>query len=531
MPAPAVKGYTALCVTPRSQVCDEQGVGQWPVWKRFDSIRGIVDQYIDEPYRYFLALPYHEIDKLKAEELFYWYTPRCDTAYTRMSRTADDHDYYKGVFEETLAHYQSAVAKLKNKGKTEEANFLQLSLKYVGESEDNVYCGDGRVVATVWGMRPRQSSKIGESKLFTELVPEVEIHTVQYDLGTLGSTTSPTTLKKTHRTKIYVHQVPLVTVKDGYQFTGWDHNPIGAEVTEDLLFSAEYHELPKEEKSKVDPLEAEKPQGDKSNDERPKTEDATQKHLVRFLTPDNLIIKELDIEHGKQIQPGDVPQLPVVDKVLCPSWDGDPLNDVIDADHDFKAIRPKTSEKPMHTVRFLAPNGQVLSHTQVEHGTTLSPTLIPPLPVVNGKVCPSWSTNPLAEVINSDRDFIAKQPQAVVDINEEQKLHTVRFLNPDGSEVMRTQVSHGSHLQPAQIPSLSVIDGKDRVKWTPDPMKQVIKHDTDFIIRKQRTWHWPWMWGHQSSHGFWRWLLYILLFLLLVFLVLYIMYLNDPCSR
>ena len=58
MPAPSVKGYMALCVTPRSKVCDEQGIGQWPMWKRFDSIKAIVDQYVDEPYRSFFAMPY-----------------------------------------------------------------------------------------------------------------------------------------------------------------------------------------------------------------------------------------------------------------------------------------------------------------------------------------------------------------------------------------------------------------------------------------------------------------------------------------
>lgn len=527
MPAPSVKGYMALCVTPRSKVCDEQGIGQWPMWKRFDSIKAIVDQYVDEPYRSFFAMPYHEVDKLKAEELFYWYTPRCNTAYSRMSRTADDHSYYKGIFEETLAHYQSAIKKLKNNGKAEEANFLQLSLKYAGENEDNIYCGDGRVVVTVWGMRPRQSNKVGESKLFTELVPEVEVHTVKYNLGTLGSTKSPVTLKKTHGTKIYVHQVPQIIVKDGYQFVGWDLNPVGVEVTDDLLFTAEYKELTKEELD-VTEIEEDNVQREETNDKKPAV-DETKKHHVRFLTPDGLVIKELNVDHGTRIMPGYVPQLPTFEGVLCPSWDGDPLNDIINDNRDYKGVKPEIEQKPKHTVRFLAPDGRLLSQAQVEEGTKLLQTQVPPLPVMNGKICPSWDTNPLTEIIKADRDFMARPPQEDVVVNEEKTLHVVRFLNPDGSEVMHTQVAHGTHLQPEQIPSLPTVEGK--VKWSPDPTKQHIKSDTDFVIREQRTWHWPWTWGQNSRHGFWRWLLYILLFLLLVFLVLYIMYLNDPCSR
>lgn len=529
MPAPSVKGYMPLCVTPRSRVCDEQGIGQWPMWKRFDSIKGIVDKYIDEPYRNFLALPYHDIDKLKAEELFYWYTPRCDTAYTLMSRSGDDYSYYKQLLDETIAHYQSVVKKLKHEGKTEDAIFLELSLKYAGDSEDNIYCGDGRVVATVWGMRPRQEQKVLESKISTELVPEVETHTVRYNLGTLGTTNSPTTLKKSHGSKIFANQVPKITVKDGYQFTGWDHSPVGTEVTENLTFSAEYREIPKEQDPPADSRQEKQPEEKPATGQQADIK-STPKHHVRFLSPDNLIIKEVDVEHGKRIMPGDVPQLPAVDNVLCPSWDSDPLNEVIDADCDFKAIRPKTPEKPMHTVRFLTPDNQVMSQAQVEHGTALSPALIPPLPVTNGKICPAWDANPAGEIINSDRDFTAKQPQAVVEVSNGEKMHAVRFLNTDGSEIMHTQVAHGNRLQPDQIPLLPEVGDEEMVKWSPNPMKQVIKRDTDFRIRKGWTWHWPWAWEQGNSRGFWRWLLYILLFLLLAFVILYIMYLNDPCS-
>lgn len=536
MPAPAVKGYMPLCVTPRSRVCDEQGVGQFPMWKRYDSILNIINQYVDEPYRSFLALPYHEVDKLKAEELFYWYTPRCDTSYTRMSRTGDDHVFYQRLLSETVAHYRSVVSKLKHDGKTSDANFLELALKYAGDSEDSVYCGDGRVVATVWGMRPRQAQKAGESKLSIELAPELEMHIVRYDLGSLGSTKSSIVLKKCHGSVIHQDQIPQVIVQDGYQFTGWNKNPIDAEVTEDLLFIAEYREIPKEAEPAIEPPQKDVVQGEQLQeeipvDDKPETEEPIQNHHVRFLTPDNLIIKELNVEHGKRILPGYVPQLPAVDGVLSPAWNGDPLNDIINSDRDYQALKPKIAEKPKHTVRFLAPDGTVLSKTQVEDGEKLSKTQVPPLPVVNGKISPSWDINPLAEVINTERDFKAKLPQDAVEVKDENLLHTVRFLNPDGSEVMRTQVVHGSHLQIEQIPSLPTVEGKGRVRWSPDPTKQIIKHDTDFVIRKRSVLHWPWSWGRNGGRGVWRWLLYILLFILLAFLVLYIMYLNDPCSR
>lgn len=392
MQAPAVKGYRALCVTPRSQVCDEQGVGLWPMWQRFDKIEAIVNQYIEEPYRDFLARPEYEKDEKKPEEYFFWYTPRTDAVFSRLSNSGDDHDYYREILNKTLSQYYSAVEKLKSEGNFDDANFLQLSLKYAGDSEQNVYCGDGRVVATVWGMRPRQGHDNYNSKLEAELFPPTELHTVQYELGNQGSTSSPTSIRKSHGTQIYAHQVPQVTAADGYEFIGWDRNPIGTIVNNNLLFTAEYRKRSEEKKAEVG---------------NPKVE----KHHVRFLTPDSHIIKEIDIEHGKQIPAGFIPPMPAVDNVVCPAWDGDPLNDIITADRDYKAISPAKPEALLHTVRFLTPNGDEMCKFDVEHGTQLTQAQVPPLPVVDGMTCAGWNANPLMERITSDRDFVAKLPE------------------------------------------------------------------------------------------------------------------------
>lgn len=391
MPIPAVKGYIPLCVTPRSQVCDEQGVGQWPMWKRFDSVKAIVDQYIDKPYREFLAMPYHEVDQMKAEELFYWYTPRRDGNYVRLSRAGDDMAHYKQLLDETIAHYHSVVDKLKKEGMTEEANFLELSLKYAGDSEDSIYCGNNRVVATVWGMRPRQGYDMGASKLETDLFPPTELHTVRFELGGEGSTDDSIILKKSHGTKIFAHQIPQVKPNDGYEFIGWDREPLDVEVIDDLVFVARYKKIP----VKVIP---------------PKPEMPPQMHQVRFLKPDGELIKQIEVEHGTKILPGLVPQLPMVDNVICSAWDGDPLNDTISDNRDYTAIGPATEEKPLHNVRFLTPEGKVISQFQVEYNTRLVQAQIPPLPEVDGVMCSGWDREPLKEKISGDIDFTAIPP-------------------------------------------------------------------------------------------------------------------------
>lgn len=478
MSIPAVKGYDPLCVTPRSQVCDEQGVGQWPMWKRYDGVKSIVDQYVDEPYRDFLAMPYHDVDQMKAEELFYWYTPRRNCKYVRLSQAGDDYGHYKRILDDTLAHYNSVVEKLKKEGDIEKANFLQLSLKYAGESEECVYCGEDRVVTTVWGMRPRAGYEIGASKVEADLFPPTELHTVRFDIGQYGKTDSPTILKKSHGSRLFDHQIPQIGAANGYTFTGWDKEPTGAEVNSDLLFQAQYRKDPQVEK--------------------------TIAHRVRFLTPDGQVIKELNVEHGNRIHPDLVPQLPKIGDRVCTSWDGDPLNDVISSDRDYKAIPPPMDGDKTHIVRFLAPDGQIIKELNVEHGNKIPSDLIPPLP----KFCKAWSGDPLNDVIYENKDYNALAPDV------DPKPHTVRFLAPDGEVLSQFRVDHGTTLESSQVPPLPVVDGETCPGWDRDPLAEKIMGDKDFTARLPK----------KRRKGLWdallKWLL-LALGLLLLFLLLW----------
>lgn len=502
MPTPTVIGYMPLCVTPRSRICDEQGVGQWPNWKRYDNIRAIVEQNIDEPYRNLLALPFSEVDQLKGEELIYWYTPLCNYSFCRLDQMGDDYDYYKELLSKSINHYRSVVEKLKSNGRTDDANFLELSLKYVGEYENNVYCSGEQVVVTVWGMRPLESNSARGATLFTELIPAAATHSVRFDLGTLGTSNSPLLLKKKFGTKILQRQVPNVEAEEGFVFTGWDREPVGAQVTGDLIFSAQYTEQ----------------LSDPGNN--------NVQHLIRFLNPDGSVIKEFKVFHNCKIKPDDIPQLPVINGVVCPSWDGIPLNETITADRDYRAVHPENHGSTKHTVRFLLPDGRLLVQTEVEHGTTLSTSQIPKLPVFNDKICPAWNIDPSYVIINANTDFIAQEPETEEDHNT---LHTVRFLNADGSVIMNTTVAHGERLIPEQIPQIPDDDKTPSSHWMPDPTKETINSDTDFIIQQstKREFHF----GSNIRKGFWRWVLRIVLFLIFVFLILYIFYLFSPCSK
>ena len=476
MSIPAVKGYMPLHVTPRSHVCDEQGFGEWPMWQRYDRIKNIVSQYIDEQYQDFLSYPHQEVDVLKSEEFFYWFTPYQNIKYIPLSQTGGDYGYYKQVFDETLSHYRSVVDRLKAAG-NDDYRFIELSLKHVGETEESIYCGDGRVVVVVWGMRPRPGCDIGKSILVEPFSP-TELHTVKYDLCGRGTTEDETILKKSHGTRISAHQIPQVKAAEGYEFIGWDREPADAEVNSDLLFTAQYK---------------------------------TVKHHVRFLMPDGQIIKELEVEHGEKILPGLIPQLPAIDGAYSPAWEnGDPYNDTINADCDYQAICPLVSDPPVHIVRFLMPDGQIIKELGVKHGEKILPGLIPQLPAINGVPCPAWEGgDPYNDTINADCDY-----QAISPVVSDLPVPIVRFLTPDGGILSQLQVEHGTQLTRAQIPPLPVVDGETCRSWDRNPLATKIDDDEDFIAQPPK----------KRCRGLWgallKWLL-LALGLLLLFLLLW----------
>lgn len=511
MSAPVVIGYMPLCVTPRSKVCDEQGIN-WPMWQLYADVMAIVEQYVDQRYRKFLAMPVYEDDPMQNEERFYWFTPSSNNPYRRLSQMGDEHDHYKAVLKETLDHYQKVMEQLEREGRTEDAEYLRLSLKYAGDCEELVYCGDEHVVATLWGMRPRTGRDVDPAVVSKDIGVMEKLCSVKFDFAGHGDQIE---MKIMQGSKISAAQVPSPVEVDGYDFVGWDSEPEGAEVKDDMMFTAQYRELSSHEDEKplvYPPVDS--PVDSPVDPPMPIT------HRVRFLMPDGIVIRELAVNHNEMIPPGQIPQLPFYDATPCPAWDSDPLRDVINRDIDYKALLPQAPPPPppieKHKVRFLMPDGVVISEIMVPHGGQILPDQVPSLPVINGIVCSSWNADPLDDFIFTDKDYTALAPVVI-------KTHTVRFLTPDGDEVSRVQVEHGNRLTNSQIPTLPVIKGKLCRKWSPNPHKEVINKDTDFIARKRCGWHWPLI-----KSGFWRWLLRVLLFLLLLFLVLYIIQLFNP---
>ena len=62
-------GMKKLCYTEVTDFTEFEGIGRDPMYKRFDSVYSIVEEYIEPEYRDFLAHPQYNTD----EDQIWWY--------------------------------------------------------------------------------------------------------------------------------------------------------------------------------------------------------------------------------------------------------------------------------------------------------------------------------------------------------------------------------------------------------------------------------------------------------------------------
>lgn len=218
----------------------------------------IVGKYIDEKYRNFLAYPVKEGDIIE----FYGIRARIDVPQILGELQSDDATKYQNLKIETLQHYQSNIDKLKNAGKTTEAEFLTAAIKFI----DNrfVYCYDDKVVLGAWGMQmrenvlediteirkssPRKPKKVKEQEEVVdtepEIVPPITPFNVSFNAGENGTLNGNSFVTKDANSYLGEEEIPQVDPKEGYEFIGWSETPNGYQVTEDKEFTAQYRQIP-----------------------------------------------------------------------------------------------------------------------------------------------------------------------------------------------------------------------------------------------------------------------------------------------
>ena len=329
---PQVKGCIALCTSLRSKVCDEQGVGNYPLWKRYQQLSAIVDRHIPEQYRSFFAQP---VENTGAEgATFVWYAEvASDVTPIRLSQLEEkEKNKYQQIKERTIAAYKTAIDECKTKGLRDDAEYIEKAMKYVGDYDDYFYCFNDKVVVVLWGMRPRATTD-PQSCIINRHVQPNRTYIVRFDLGEHGESESVLELHKRESDKpIGEQQVPKIDAKEGYKFIGWDSNPVGYKVLHDIVFKAQYEELPIAPISPISPTPIE--QKLEPVIDTPKTP-IINTYTIRFEDENGNELSSCSINEGDVIPSSVIPPIPTKEHLKCSGW-GDDLNQPVHSNRTYR---------------------------------------------------------------------------------------------------------------------------------------------------------------------------------------------------
>lgn len=214
---------------------DYQGIGSDPLYKRYKSVESVVKSRISPQYQSFLACPFYEDGNI------FWYVDEWNNTPKKFTELSDsEKKHYSQIKDDTLKHYQETLRKLN----PEEFSILSGALKYI--NDEFIYCYDEKVVLIAWGMRLDEGKHTSDGKWFKTAV-KYDKKKISFDLaghGKLATTIAGVPyLTMINRNKghiITTKDIPIIIENDGYRFIGWTPNPIGHEVQDDIIFTAQY---------------------------------------------------------------------------------------------------------------------------------------------------------------------------------------------------------------------------------------------------------------------------------------------------
>ncbi len=304
---PEVIGSIALCSSPFSLVCDEQGIGNFPLWKRYKQLSCVVTRHIPTQYQSFFARPV-AVQELDDNHIVWYAETDTDARPQRLTQLDEENrNKYQRIKDETISAYNAAIETCISSGENSDAEYLTKAMKYVGDFDDYFYCFDDKVVVVVWGMRPRATADPQRCVIDKLLQPNQSFKVI-FDLGEHGTSSSDLELyKRVNDNPIDTHQVPQVKPLEGYRFTGWNADPIGHKVTEDITFVAQYEKLPTTPAIPI--TEPNPPQH--------------RNHTVRFEDEHGNELATCSVNDGDRIPLSAIPPVPNKDNYKFAGWGND----------------------------------------------------------------------------------------------------------------------------------------------------------------------------------------------------------------
>lgn len=214
---------------------DYQGIGSDPLYKRYKSVESVIKNHISPEYQSFLSCPFYEDGNI------YWYVDEWNEMPQSFSElSGPDKVRYSKIKDETIQHYQTALKKMR----AEDYVILNGALKYIGD--EFIYCYDNKVVLIAWGMCPDTGKHVVDGKWF-KTTARLDKKKITFDVGSHGKLDTTiegvpylSIINREKGHKISSRDIPVIIATEGYEFAGWEPNPIGHEVIDDFTFSAKY---------------------------------------------------------------------------------------------------------------------------------------------------------------------------------------------------------------------------------------------------------------------------------------------------
>lgn len=278
-----------LCYIDDTDFTDYQGIGSDPMYKRYDSVLSVIKNHIAVSYQNFLARPLYE------DGIISWYVPEWNeppVCYSKLSGI--EKEKYNKIKDDTISHYRQKMEKMNS----EDYAIISRALKYI--DDDFIYCYDNKIILVAWGMRPDTSKHLTEGSWVKGLNNKEKIKVI-FDAGNNGKLKSPIyrVLNRTKGSKLTKKDIPELLSNEGYEFLGWDPNPIDYEVIEEVTFVAQYNSI------------------------QPKGNNKKKIYTVRFETNNKGVIKGeqvISVEEGAQLIASDIPVIEPIEGYKFIGW-------------------------------------------------------------------------------------------------------------------------------------------------------------------------------------------------------------------
>jgi hypothetical protein len=262
---PRVKGKELLCSCEKKYFKSIQGFGNRELFERYFDIDNLIKQVIDEKFQHFLAQPEKD-----GASILWFSKPYKETPRQLNGLEGLDFEKYTLLLQRTVGQFSNAIKALYQNGQDQNAEILENCLKYI--RPEFVYCYDDVVVLAIWGMQPKESVRDSVGTVVKNLfkakrevhtepvepnnppeepdpdenpdIPELPLYNVKFNAGTNGNLHGSSFFQKAFGDIISNDEIPEVAPKSGFEFVGWDLDPLDYQVNGDVSFTAKYNAIP-----------------------------------------------------------------------------------------------------------------------------------------------------------------------------------------------------------------------------------------------------------------------------------------------